>query len=155
MFSALKIHCKKLNALETSAYIPLEISDGFSALKIHCEYLHFAFLTFKINDSSYILLNKVPCCSTSVCGSLCSSVFLSLFLTWPAWCVPTRHFSTTDIARHPATRRPTAPSLQLLRGRKSLLHSNLTTRWNEFKVIRVVLLGLGLIQITLSPATRP
>ena len=27
-----------------------------------------------------------PCCSTSACGSLCSPVLLSLFLTWPAWC---------------------------------------------------------------------
>ena len=80
VFSALKIHCKKLNALETSAYIPLEISDGFSALKIHCEYLHFAFLTFKINDSSYILLNKVV----------------------------SRHFSTTDATRR-ARRPPAGP----------------------------------------------
>ena len=53
-FSALKILCKKLNALETSAYILLEISDGFSALKIHYENLHFGFPSFKINNSSYI-----------------------------------------------------------------------------------------------------
>ena len=33
---------------------------------------------------------SLPCCSTSVCGSLCSSVFLSLFLTWPAWRVLSR-----------------------------------------------------------------
>ena len=134
-----------MNALETSAYIPLEIRDGFSSLKIHYEYLHFAFLTFKINDSSYILLNKVPCCSTLVCGSLCSSVFLSLFLTCPD---QARHFSTADATRR--ARRPPAGPLDW----KSLPESDLAARRTEFEFIRVVLLGLGVIRITGRP-TRP
>ena len=42
-------------------------------------------------QKSLIHLNAVLgpsrfCCSPSACGSLCSPLFLSLFLTWPAWC---------------------------------------------------------------------
>ena len=49
-------HSKSIECFSDFCYILLEISDGFSALKIHCKNLPFGFSTFKINDSSYILL---------------------------------------------------------------------------------------------------